>query len=191
MIKSAHQFKAVYDRRGIDLSKLGCVMLDVHSEDLKLGKPTEMLAEQLYTSPNPDRFWIKGFVAHDSAHVTLLYGLIEHATLIEEDIKAVLEGWSLDTVTIEDIGHFESPYPDEPYYCIVAHIQVTPELMEGHQRLEMLPHINTFPGYKAHLTLMYIKKDEVFLQQAIAGLRNILVGKKIGIKQELNLGKLK
>lgn len=70
---------------------------------------------------------------------------------------------------------------NDPYYCVVAHIKVTQELMEGHERLEFLPHINTFNGYKPHVTIAYVKKDEVLRDGVIALFKGI-VGKKLRVE---------
>ena len=53
----------------------------------------------------------------------MLYGLLEQGKNFEPHIREVLRGWKLEEVEIEDIGFFESPYPDEKYWCIVAHIK--------------------------------------------------------------------
>lgn len=183
---SAHQFPKVYEALDISLSELGCVMLDLEpSIDLiKIGNEMES-GKSLYYSGNKEYFWIDGFVGKNP-HVTLLYGLLGPAIDYKQLIDEVLTGWELKTIEVESIGYFESPYKDEPYRCIIAHVKVTPKLLEGHNRLEFLPHINTFAGYKAHFTLAYVKKDKV----SIDSIKNFssLVGKKFNIKDKLNLG---
>ena len=186
-IKS-HDFPEVYKALGYDLSKLGCVMLDVNLTALQ-GLTWEIaMTQELYYAKDKTRFWIDGLVGEKTAHVTLLYGLLETAKNYESYIEQVLKGWKLEEVEIENVGFFESPYPDEPYYCIVGHVKLTPELIEGHQRLELLPHINTFAGYKPHITLAYIKKDDEVKARWISTFQEILCGKKIKIEEKLNLG---
>lgn len=162
-MKNANNFIEMYSEMGINVDKLGCIMLNVDGSIFK--KPEE---EILYYTKHPDRFWINGFVAGKVPHVTLLYGLLESGVKNKAYVDKVLEGWDIENVTINDIGYFDSPYPDEPYYCIVAHINVDNLLFEGHSRLELLPHINTFLTYKPHITIAYIKKDE--------NVRDILIG---------------
>lgn len=186
---SSHQFAEVYKGLGLNLSTLGCVMLD-------LEPPIDLLTMEdeikntgcFYYAKDKSRFWIDGFVGKNP-HVTLLYGLIEQAKNYEWHIEQVLKGWKLEDVEVEKIGYFDSPYPDEPYYCIVAHVKITPELLEGHQRLEFLPHINTFTGYKAHFTIAYVRKEDKHQTldwhlQAYS----FLVGKKLKVAEPLNLG---
>lgn len=194
----AHDFPEVYKWLGLNLSTLGCVMLDLEPlqipnytiQEYESGSQVNYdtwIKEKLYFAVDKTRFWIDGWVADKVPHVTLLYGLLETAKNYEPHIEAVLKDWKLEEVEIEDIGYFDSPYPDEPYYCIVAHIKKTPELVEGHERLCMLPHVKTFPGYKAHMTICYIKKDERFRDDLINQLR-VNVGKKIKVSPKVNLG---
>lgn len=177
---SSHNFKEVYQWLGIDLSRLGCVMLDV--ENIISGVTIDP-----YYANDPSRFWIDGNVMQKTPHLTLLYGLINEAKNYEKHIEKLLEGWEMDSISIKDIGYFDSPYEDEEYYCIVAHIEVTKELLEGHQRMEFLPHVNTFTGYKPHVTLAYIKKDPAVRDDVISFLKKELVGQKLKVKQ-LNYG---
>lgn len=183
---SSYKFKQVYEWLGINLSDLGCIMLDL--EPL----PTPQLFCQdgvtayeyglpLYKTNDPEKFWIDGYVGKTTAHITLLYGLMQPGKSFRPHVAAVLEGWRLDEVEIDHFGYFESPYPDEPYYCIVAHIKPTDRLIEGHQRLELLPHINTFTGYKAHSTIAYIEKNEEVRDWFIRDLNDAFAGKRMKV----------
>jgi len=143
----------------------------------------------LYYSKNKERFWIDGWIADKQLHTTLLYGLLEEGKSFEPHIEEVLSGWELDEVEIESVGYFDSPYEDEPYYCIIAHIKKTPKLIEGHQRLQFLPHINTFAEYKPHATICYLDKfqGEGYRDRTIEEFSKLWTGKKLKTK-ELNLG---
>ena len=188
-IKS-HSFPEVYKGLGINLSTLGCVMLDLEPLSNMYSIAFDGAEIALYYAKDKTRFWIDGWVADKTPHITLLYGLIETAKNYEWHIEQVLKGWQMKSVKIQDIGYFDSPYPDEPYWCIVAHIETTPELIEGHQRLELLPHINTFAGYKPHMTVAYIDKSqgEAYRDRLIEGFKTAWVGKEMQIKETLNLG---
>jgi 2'-5' RNA ligase len=174
-----------YKNLNIDIDKLDCVMLEL--EPLK--NMYNILEENgadcaLYHTQNKDRFWINGWVANKTPHITLLYGLLKNS---KDYIDDVLIDWKLKEVEIESIGYFNSPYKDEPYYCIIAHIKKTEKLLEGHQRLEFLPHINTFMGYKPHMTICYLNKNqgEDYRDRMIKDFNNIWAGKKlkvIGVK---------
>lgn len=183
---SSYQFKQIYEWLGINLSDLGCIMLDL--EPLPTPRTTcqdgvtdYIYSVPLYTTPDKEKFWIDGYVGLETAHVTLLYGLMQPGKSYKNHVDAVLDGWKLDEVEIDYFGYFESPYPEEPYYCIVAHIKPTQELVEGHERLELLPHINTFTGYKAHSTVAYIEKNDHARDWFINDLNETFAGKKMKV----------
>jgi 2'-5' RNA ligase len=186
----SHDFEEVYRGLGINLSTLGCVMLDVEPLDNMYSMHAEGGESNLYYAKDKSRFWINGWVCDKTAHVTLLYGLLETAKNYEWHIEQIMKDWKLPEIEIESVGYFDSPYEDEPYYCIVAHIKVTPELLEKHQRLEFLPHVNTFAGYKPHMTICYIKKElgEQFRDSLIKSYNEAFVGKPMKANPVLNLG---
>lgn len=183
-------FEDVYKDLNINLDKLGCIMLDVEPLDNMYSIEQDGAGVALYYSKNPDRFWINGWIANKVAHITLLYGLLEEGRNYEKYINQVLANWKINEVEIEKISYFDSPYKDEPYYCIIAHIKVTPELMEGHQRLEFLPHINTFASYKPHMTICYLDKrqGEDYRDRMIKQFNDLWAGKKLKVKERINLG---
>lgn len=186
---SSHQFTDMYKELGIDVTELGCVMLDV--EPIHVLQMVENAEDDLYFTKDPKKFWIKGAVAEKTAHATLMYGLLEHATKMRKYINRVLKDWTLRSVEVESVGKFDSQYPDEPYYCVVAHLKVTPRLLEGNERLKFLPHINTFAGYKPHITLAYIKKDDKILNKWTTTLGRELKGRRYMFSDKLNLGSKK
>lgn len=181
---NSHNFEEIYNKLGINLDELGCVMLD-----LKSPKNTPVIApSDLYYSKNKSRKWINGMVSGETPHITLLYGLLKNAHTWEVHVERVLRDWKLKTVEIDYVDFFESQYDDEAYYCIVAHIKVDEKLLEGHERLEFLPHINTFTGYKPHMTICYIKKDEALRDRTIKQMNDALMGKTLAVKSKINLG---
>lgn len=174
---------------------LGCIMLDTaepaltavfdHDDDLAAD-----LRRAEHVTDQPDRYWIKGLVgAHDTSHVTLLYGLLPQVR--REHVDVVLDGWHKPrTLHVSGVGVFPSPYPDEPYACIVAHLELDPlgALAEAHERLSMLPHIDTHALYRAHVTLGYVTADGSVLEGLVRRLDQALAGNGIPTG-ELNYGK--
>lgn len=150
---NAYEINAL-KRRGITVSALGCVMLDVTGPPIRRLLP----ATWLYSSDHPDRRWISG--AQDQGHATLLYGLLDNANTIREDIGEVLAGWEPGQIETDHVGVFPSPFDDEPYSCIVAHLALTEGLRDAHSRLSLLPHIDTHPEYKPHVTLAYVHRED-------------------------------
>lgn len=149
--------KNVYANLGIDVSKLGCIMLDL--DPIIVTDLVDQGKADLYSSVHSDRYWISGAVAENKAHITLLYGLLSKGQTWKGLVDEVLTGWDWPQLTIQKVSAFPSMFDDEPYSCIIAEIKISPELLEGHQRLSLLPHINTFGEYKAHVTLAYVKQE--------------------------------
>ena len=186
----AHDFPEVYKILDINLSKLGCIMLDLKPFKNAYSIEIDGAGVALYYAKNKERFWIDGWV-FDNPHMTLLYGLLMpgNEEPMRDLVPQVLNGWEYPPIEIADISFFDTPYDDEPYWCIVAHIKVTPELQEGHDRLCMLPHVKTFPGYKAHATICYIDKrqGDGYRDRLIANFKELWVGKTLEVSS-LNLG---
>lgn len=186
---NSHQFEQVYKDLGIDLDELGCIMADVVPL-VSMMDPEEFgdKMDYLYTSKNPKRKWIKGWVVGKTAHITLLYGLLENGHTWKKHVDAVLKDWEMKTVEIDHIDYFDSQYEDEPYYCIVAHIKVSDKLQEANDRLQFLPHINTFAGYKPHMTIAYIEKDKKTLDNCLKWMNKAWKGRRLTVKSKLNYG---
>ena len=126
---NAYEIQALKDM-GIDLSRLGCVMLDVQIPDLTDVIPPEWR----YSSANPARGWVNGL--QTDGHVTLLYGLLSNANAIRPAVDEVL---------------------------------LTRALRDAHARLSLLPHIDTHPTYRPHVTLAYVHRDRT--EDAIYAIR--------------------
>ena len=153
---NSHQFPGVYRDLGIDLNSLGCVMLPM--EPLDVASLYGLDREDLHYTKDPSRFWIQGDVVRTTAHATLLYGLLQSGPVWEDHIREVLAGWEApESVEVEAIDIFPSPFEDEPYGCVVARLRVSDAILEAHQRLSLLPHVNTFGEYVPHVTIAYVK----------------------------------
>lgn len=150
---SARDYPDIYEGTGIDPNDLGCIMLDLETMPIieVVGNGAE--ADLVTESTRHDH--MMGAVAEREAHVTLLYGLLENGNTWKDKVDSLLEGWSYGGVKVKDIGYFDLPES----YAVVAHLEETTDLLEGHNRLTLLPHIQTFSDYRPHVTLAYIKKD--------------------------------
>lgn len=184
---NSHMFTEIYKEEGININDLGCVMLE--TESIPKPKMYDLeIPEAFYEAKHKDHYWIRGWVG-DKPHVSLLYGLLTPAYEQPENIEKVLKGWELPEVTIKEVGYFESPDDmDEEYYCIIGLIEVTPKLKEAMERLSFLPHINTFAGYKPHVTIAYVKKDEKLRDRIVSDLTKLYAGKTLKTEPELDLG---
>jgi 2'-5' RNA ligase len=153
MTISASQFPAVYDSLGISISDLGCIMLDLNPVKLEVDDQ-----EDLYYSPYQE--FVQGTVADHKAHATLLFGLLSPGSQIKPLVDAVLESWKKPSaVKVDHLEVFPGKEDDgTEYSCIVAVLDAT-DLVEANSRLRLLPHIDTFPEYKPHMTLAYVKPE--------------------------------
>jgi hypothetical protein len=170
---SSYSFPQVYEDLGIKTGNLGCIMLDTQTIEI-----SDIIddASHLYYSPNKDSNYIDGIVSEKIPHVTLLYGLMRSGPEMQKHVEAVLDDWTIPELMIDRVDFFESTDPEEPYYCLVAKLVPSQELVEGNSRLRLLPHIDTFPDYDPHITLAYIKKDETLRDSYIDMLNTKLKG---------------
>lgn len=162
---NAYKVQALRDL-GINVGQLGCIMLDVEAPTPRID---DLIPESwAYRSDNPDLSHVDGIATEH--HVTLLYGLLPQVR--REHVDEVLDGWTGCDVSVktDQLDVFASPVPDEPYSCIVAR-QLSPsrEIRDAHARLSLLPHINTHPEFKAHVTLAYVHKERT--KEAVRELR--------------------
>ena len=98
---SAHKFPEVYKRLGINLSKLGCIMLDLKPLNNAWSIEYDGAAVSLYYAKNKERFWIDGWV-FDKPHITLMYGLLTPGdeSPMKELVPQILEGWEYPQIEV-------------------------------------------------------------------------------------------
>lgn len=150
---SARDYPDLYEGTGVNPNELGCIMLDVEPMEVLKHIPAELHDDLVQATTRHDH--AMGAVAETEPHVTLLYGLLENGNVWKDKVDAVLDGWSIGTVKIAEVGYFDT----SDSYAVIAHVETTPELVDGHERLTLLPHIQTFSEYKPHITLAYVNKD--------------------------------
>lgn len=165
---SATQFPEMYRDLGIDTGDLGCIM--INTEPLQV---SDIIAPEDLYQPEESEHEM-GAVGETSPHLTLLYGLMNDGDAMQKHVDTVLADWSLDVVEIGSVDYFDQ-VDDETgteYYCLIAKLVVTPELLEGNARLQLLPHINTYPmSYVPHISLAYVNKiDEAKLDEYLKAL---------------------
>jgi len=178
---SSRDYPDLYEGTGVDPNDLGCIMLDL--TPLKILSVVDGGEDDLVNETDRHEHQM-GAVAEVEPHVTLLYGLLENGNLWKEKVDSLLDDWRLDTVKIEDVSYFDLP----DSYAIIAHIEKTTQLLDGHDRLTLLPHINTFSEYKPHMTLAYINK-EADLGKWLTSLNSEYAGKELSVNG-INYGDL-
>lgn len=162
---SARDFPDLYSDLDIDPANLGCIMIDTKTLDVA----------KFITNAQDDLADENSLEAEKEAHVTLLYGLLENGNKWKDKVDALLKGWNMDSVLIDEVDYFDLGQS----YAIVAHIKKTDEIIDGHERLTLLPHINTFSEYKPHLTLAYVKHRQLIADKWVEALGNEYNGKMI------------
>lgn len=171
---SSRDFPGLHESLDINTDKLGCIMLDLQTFDItKHVEGGE--ADLVQTTGQTDH--TMGAVAETEAHVTLLFGLLQNGNTIKEQVDKVLDGWNLDSVVLDEITSFPVA-PDSPHVPIVAKLWDT-RLIEAHDRLSLLPHVNTFTEYDPHVTLAYVKNDPDIVQKWVKALRTELAGMRL------------
>ena len=149
---SARDYPSLYDDLDIDMDDLGCIM--INTEKIPVVQFVKNGADDLVESTNRHDHTM-GAVSEVEPHATLLYGLLENGNVWKDKVDQLLEGWNMPTVKIKEVSYFDIP----DSYAVIAKLEKTPEIIDGHERLTLLPHINTFSEYQPHITLAYIKKE--------------------------------
>ena len=144
---SSQQFPQVYEDPGIDTNSLGCIMVDI--EPIEVSSVID--PEDLYFDPE-DTF-AQGIISEEAR--TPPMSLCSSGPAMQKHVTTVLDGWELGSVQITGVTSFAGN-PD--YTPLVAEVS-TDGLDEANARLRQLPHIGTFPAYRPHITLAYLKPD--------------------------------
>lgn len=138
----------IFKMQGIQVDKLGCIMA-------KYWKPLQLLkAIDPLLVYKDEAQGIQGI--ETKSHVTLLFGLIVPGPDQMQVIDEALKDWTPDAFfTPSHISVFES---DNPWDVVVMEPMYSGGFLKAHQALSRIPHVNTFPEYKPHMTLAYIHK---------------------------------
>lgn len=175
---TSHDIPNLYDGTGVDPSETGIVL--INTEKIPVLQYIEDGEDDIYYGDENDTHY--GVPAETEPHLTLLQGFLENANNWKDKIDKVLEGWEMPTIVIEEVGFFER----DDYIAVVGHVKKTDELIDGHERLTLLPHIQEFSEYLPHITLVYLKKG-VSTNKWVKPLAKKYNGQKVAIKG-LNYG---
>lgn len=171
---------------GVDIKRLGYVGLTFDSLDvtrvLSYGSESGVAIiprDYVYAPAGDYRTWIKGPVGEDGPHTTVKYGLLNPAYSMTGAVNHLI-GWPRDIeVEVVDIEVFPSPFDDLLYGCLVARLGGE-ELAEMNAALSILPHVDSYPSFKPHITLAYLK-PEVALYAGVAEASRWLLGAKLPV----------
>lgn len=91
------------------------------------------------------------FGLEDEPHCTLLYGL--HSEVTVDDVRKITDKYTYYTSKLHKLSLFQSDKYDVLKYDVVGD-----NLHETNEDLRKFPHTTSFPEYKPHLTVGYLKK---------------------------------
>lgn len=128
----------------------GCLMAHVcptyGPHVIRLGR-TAIPPQILYTDPNDPTY---GY--DNEPHVTLKYGF--EPDLGKMDVARILKGTSPFNVILKALNLFEN----DKYDVVKFEVQKCPILTEIRRRCDGYPNSDSYPNYKPHMTLAYVKK---------------------------------
>ena len=128
----------------------GCLMAQVSPtygpHVIRLGR-TAIPPQILYTDPNDPTY---GY--DDEPHVTLKYGF--EPDLGKMDVARILKGIKPFNVKLNALNLFEN----DKYDVVKFEVEKCPTLTELRRRCDGYPNKDSYPDYKPHMTLAYVKK---------------------------------
>jgi hypothetical protein len=128
----------------------GCLMAYVDPtyglQILKVGRRA-IPSSILYTDPEDPTY---GY--DNEPHVTLKYGF--EPDLDRNTIAEILKGTKPFNVVLTSLNQFQN----EKYDVVKFEVQKCPILTELRRRCDGYPNTDSYPDYKPHMTLAYVKK---------------------------------
>lgn len=172
---STEKLQKVYEDLGILPDYRGCIML--RTDAIKVSDVID--ADDLYYGDPVENKYAHGAASESMPHVTLLCGLMQSGNEVKKHVDTLLEDVDLPDVEIAGVDYFGSEEDENEYYCIIAKLVVTPQLLEANANLRKLPHIDLFPNYNPHISLAYVKKETTLLSDYVRVLNARLVGYRV------------
>lgn len=149
---------------------LGCVMLRLEGPMIGyLDRASQELVPGLFADNTNDPSWPETLrTGKKEYHVTLRYGFLPGVK--ERHVREVLDHIDMGKVAIYPVGLTWFDAPD--YDVLVIELDTDfyypdrgASLREINAQLGILPNVNTFPAYRAHMTVGYfVKGSREFLE---------------------------
>lgn len=125
-------------------TKYGCLMAQLTIDKKKWNNIQSFIEDdELYEEE-------VGHGRENEPHVTILYGL--HEDVEDSEIKKIVEEWESFPVKLKTVGLFENDKFD------VIKFSITDKNLTKHNKeIKKFSHTNSYPDYKAHATIAYVK----------------------------------
>lgn len=159
-------FQKIKDGKIASVEDLGVALAVDHEKDKKqaeqgygclmLGVSYPKWVDITSVIDKKDVYDEKGFGIENEPHITLLYGFYEDKVNVPDVISAakkVISG------QVEILATGVSIFESENYDVVKLDVE-SPLLHECNKELRKFPYKETFPDYKPHLTIGYVKKGE-------------------------------
>lgn len=131
----------------------GCVMLYLKIDENYWNDLTSIIDKKdVYNGTKED----PGYGIEDEPHITILYG-IHHDEITTDELKTKINQIKNINLTINKVSSFDN---NDDYSVIKFDIE-SDDLVKYNKMFKKLPHTSTFPNYHPHMTIAYVKPDNV------------------------------
>jgi|LakMenE01Jun11ns_1017448.scaffolds.fasta_scaffold9891577_3 2'-5' RNA ligase len=178
--KFTYQLPQVHE--GFGKYSFSCVMFDLKDKDA-----SKVLSWSKKHIPDDVLFTDGEKGREDEIHITLLYGL---HTSKPDDVEKIVSNFKPEEISFGEISKFESEEYD------VLKISVEGKILHKiNKALKDLPHTSSYPIYKPHCTLAYVKKGSCdhllgkkYFEDWSVILDSVIFSSSDGDKTEIDLG---
>lgn len=143
--------EAVKGKKPIDNQQrdhYGCLMMDTDIDNWEEYHTAGIDKDDVYIKPHD-----KSYGLETQPHITIVYGFHEDE-IDEETISSVVkQNMKPITVSIDEVDIFEN----DEYDVVKYNVPVTDELQQYRDLFLKFPNTQTFPEYKPHMTIAYVK----------------------------------
>ena len=129
----------------------GCVMMETKIPNWEEFHTAGIEEDDVFVKPLDQSYGLE-----EKPHVTILFGIHEDeidSETIKEVIKANMKPL---TVMVDEVDVFEGP----EYDVVKYNIPISDQLQGYHDLFKKFPNTQTFPDYKPHMTIGYVRSGE-------------------------------
>jgi len=126
----------------------GCVMMDTKIDDWEEQHLAGIDEDDVHIKPLDDSYGLE-----KDPHITVLFGIHEDQVDSETIKEVIKHNMKPVTVDIDEVDFF----PGEEYDVVKYNVPVTDELLKYRELFSKFPNTQTFPEYKPHMTIAYVK----------------------------------